>query len=413
MGLDDSIKVPPIQHSGKSIPASHHVYSDGSNIQAVPQPNPSGPAFDEIEGADIGPVLQEVIVDQLPPQGSKKEGAGKIVLKRSDYPGDLSNGDSVLNGTILPSQTVIEGELASHDEPNATDPTIPTTESPVRLNFSTNGFVCPDVDNDMLIWPVLKNLELWGPGTASGTGLDTTTGTNVWDWFYFENVHVRNCLDPVTVVGDARGDMVRCGFTSFEGTCTIKNRKYLTNCSFETGKVGAYVDLAEMRAANCSFHGTGETNPYVQALDSMLTNIRGEKVGGTSGSGTWLKLNRSGVCLARIQAGDFNRGVRLAFNEPAAAFVFDQTTGTYTFSSGGANGTIWGPEGNGIENPTGARWINGSPMPEDLTARSGSHAFEVAAHDGTDGTNVNDREPAYWENVAAEWRGVYSGTVIA
>ncbi|QIO22411.1 twin-arginine translocation signal domain-containing protein [Haloarcula sp. JP-L23] len=57
--------------------------------------------------------------------------------------------------------------------------------------------------------------------------------------------------------------------------------------------------------------------------------------------------------------------------------------------------------------------VNGDEMPEDLTARTGNYPNEFARHDGTDGTNTNAPEPAYWEASAGEWRGLYSGTVIA
>lgn len=71
-------------------------------------------------------------------------------------------------------------------------------------------------------------------------------------------------------------------------------------------------------------------------------------------------------------------------------------------------GNLNAPEG--VSNIGNLSAVNGDPLPEDLTARSGDYEGERGYHDGTDGGNTNRAEPATW--TGSDWEGEISGNII-
>lgn len=176
--------------SSKSNPASYHIHTDGTNISATPQPNPAGSSLAKVTGTDIGTVMTEVIVNNLPPQGSSKEAAGKILVKRGEYPGDFSN-------VPLPTGCHIEGEGHTHkiDTPDSAQP---QTEALVKFNSTGDAFVAPNVDTDLATFCSVRGIQLEGPGAStSASGFSNQNRTNSWDWLVIEDVVVQNFGVPL------------------------------------------------------------------------------------------------------------------------------------------------------------------------------------------------------------------------
>jgi hypothetical protein len=179
----------------ESLPYSYVLRTDGETIDAFPHQQGLDKYTDE---PDIGLLLEQLIVDELPPKGRRGEGAGHIFLKAGEYPGDLSSPDT--DGTILPTQTWITGELASHYEhqENPTSGPVPQQSPPVLLRFSESGFTTPsDTEYTHIAFPRLTNLELAPVGDA-GTAIHDRGGPgkgSPWDWFFIDGVMITNRVE--------------------------------------------------------------------------------------------------------------------------------------------------------------------------------------------------------------------------
>lgn len=166
---DKPVRVP-------ELPVSYQLSTDGQTVMAVSHI----PAGADIEGADVDTVLKEVIINQLPPQGTAKEAAGKITLKRGEYPGLLSDVPMAMN-------CFIEGEFRSNYTENLTG--APATEPPTVLSHSGRAFINPDVDSDHVPFFGLRSLQLDGQDNAGNVIEASTTRANRVDYLFIEDIH--------------------------------------------------------------------------------------------------------------------------------------------------------------------------------------------------------------------------------
>jgi len=318
------------QLSSRSMPASYVVYTDGTDIWAIPQDNPAGPDMDKVTGSDIGPLLDEIAINQLPPQGSEKEATGKVFLKRGEYPGDLANG--TYNGLLLACQFVVEGEVESHYVEGETPATIPTTEPTVCLNTTGNGLVNPDVDNDMATFSEVRNLQLEG-GTE---GLALGANSNVPDWFLIENVVIQGF--------DKWGDWLKSDVgqghirrVHFRGHASdlishFAGDRVLISESVLPMPDGGKLELdGGIRLVNSEIHAVGETVFAIGLLDHpQLTNVKVQKFGTTNIAGTVFRV------LSGVGIGAGLRHTKVGTESGGGGFtnlVNDLGTGTKHFDT--------------------------------------------------------------------------------
>lgn len=174
---------------------SYFLKTDGSSIDALSQRNELSEYIDE---KDIGPLLETLIIDELPPKGDPREAAGMIYLASGKYPGKLSNG--TYNGVPLPTSCQLIGEGETHRDPNYNKPARPQTIPLTELHTDDCGFIQPpddgDTGPDYTVFPHVEKLMLIGPGqprdsadTAGGTGFQSQNSEQMWDWLC-----VRDCV---------------------------------------------------------------------------------------------------------------------------------------------------------------------------------------------------------------------------
>lgn len=174
----------------KSEPVSYHIKTDGETITAVPQEDESdGITFSRVTGNDIGQVLESVIIDELPPQGSEREATGKVLFQRAEYPGRLSNGAH--DGVPLAAALKLEGETQPHYDFTGDRGATPQNTKGSILRTDSIAFYQPDVTNDkgQVQYPELRNLHIVGAGSPEHTStesylLDSRNSTDMWDWLF-------------------------------------------------------------------------------------------------------------------------------------------------------------------------------------------------------------------------------------
>lgn len=293
----------------ETTPASYHVKTDETDIVAIPQQKPADPSMIEVTGQDVGTVLEEIIVNQLPPQGSRKEGRGKIMLGAGDYPGTLSQ-------VPLPAQLVIEGQQVSHWTPTSGDAGRPQVEAPTTLRGASGvaSFVTPEVDNDDATYIRLSNIELLGPGAgdAGSIALDGNTANNPWDWFITEGCVFQRYETPIDILGlDNVFRMRDCHVIEFgsggsgRGAQLNGGKMWITGTNFWTNT--ACDDMlqtrdGEVKIRDCAFAlssgAAGQpATAYLECVNGRQQYVHGcDFVNGLgSGGGAMLKSNNAEV----------------------------------------------------------------------------------------------------------------------
>jgi hypothetical protein len=285
----------------ESLPASYHVYTDGTNVYAEPQADGLG----RYEGTAIQPVLESAR-DDLP--GGTTEASGKIELKRGEYPGTLSN-------FVLPSQLHIVGEMQSHYDESGTDP-IPPDNPPVRIECSGDAFVAPDVNTDLTIYPRVADIELSGDGT--GVAFQNESRSNTWDWMFIERVVAQGFVAPFrfdTGSLDTPVFIRGCQFRQITGRATLGSNSVIRDSGI-LGSGGGYLEVVDGAVVDCPFIAfTGETNAAVELSGrGALKGSTVYKNGGTDGNGTAVEhLSGNGRVIGntfgRPDGADFGRHV--------------------------------------------------------------------------------------------------------
>lgn len=137
---------------------------------------------------------------------------------------------------------------------------------------------------------------------------------------------------------------------------------------------------------------------------------------GNSAEGIILE-HTDNIQIGRVLSEDNDDGLRLANGTSTNLYIGNirtraNTTYDVDATDAGAGCRMQSIQASGtLNNITNLEVADGFRMSEDLTSRTGFDG-EMAYHDGTDGNNTNDAEPAYWQSTASEWRGLYTGNVI-
>jgi len=412
------------QLSTRCMPTSYIVYTDETDIWAIPQANPAGPDMDKVTGSDIGPILDEIAINQLPPQGSEKEAVGKVFLKRGNYPGDLANG--TYNGLLLPCQFVVEGELESHFVEGSTPSTIPTTKPPTRLESTGQGLVNPNVDTDLAVFPKVRNLELVG-GTE---GFALGANSNPLDWFLIENI----VLQGFDIWGDwakadvGQGHIRRVHFRLHESGVASHfsgDRVHISESVLPIPD-GATVTLdGSIRFYDSQVHAVGEA-AYAMGLKDypQVTNVKVKKMGTTNVAGEAIRTTGTRAGLKNLKVGTESGGggfEHLVHDRGTETKHFDTTiteaavTVNYLHTfNGSVDSHVRNVDKTKIQDLGSTRpmvdgVLYGGPLGgTDLGALTGAKEYDMARADGTTATNAD----TLWVFNGADWVRVDGGATI-
>lgn len=342
--------------SSDSTPASYHVYTDGTDIWAVPQQNP----FDDITletvtGTDIGVVDDEIRINQLPPQGEPLEANGRVFYKRGEYPGDLANGE--FDGMALVSGMVREGETVTHHDPDQNADTIPTTTSPTHFTTSSRGLATPDVNGEFMIYPMVRNMLIEGPGAGDNgsIGIDDNNQNN-FDWGIFENVAIQKFDVPIDSRNDSMITLRNCQFRKFAGKGFVAQRANLYHTTFQLPD-GAQMEFRKCNYQGGGLHAVGESSTAFTLGDgARLSGVRLEKLLGTDGSGTFI-LGAGDFTLKNCHVATSEKWSKLIFANKGSPVV-EGITGLDSMEFVQFNGTVdarfAGPVGGGFSNVSNA-----------------------------------------------------------
>lgn len=373
--------------------------TDGSTIDAIPQTA----GLTEYTGhSDIGPLLETIIVDELPPQGSRKEAAGSIFAKRGQYPGSLDNAP---NGAAppLPTSCHIYGEGRNHINPNKTTTNFPETEPVTEFQTDSVGFIQPNVDSELAAFPMLSNLKIAGPGetSAGSVGLDGGGNSNRWDWLVvkdcvimdfetaidFSNTHDTRVLrsHPINfssvISGPDKHVWHSCGFyssvsgssielngSSNQGFTRLVDSVISNEAASGVGQVEVYGDGAEVRGCSFGQNGTAGNAFYVDSACASFRFVNNQIRSNSSydavlaiagsGSGDVIAFNDdkasgslslkffggNGLSDTYVMGNQFPNGVGTSSTDPARV-RYNNTV----ILGGAPDGTNYGSEDAGIE----------------------------------------------------------------
>lgn len=422
----DSVDIEDLD--ARSQTATYVFYTDGTNVTAIPQQNPEGPSMTEQTGTDIGPVLEEVIVNQLPPQGTEKMARGRIVFRPGEYPGDAANNSftSAGDGFPAPSHLKVSGEKAAHNTAGEDNSSVPGAENPVRIPSTGDGFVNPNVDSDLVIYFQAENLQLEGPGSGtSGNHALDVSGSNTWDWVKLDNVIFTEFSSPKTgtVSADAPTVYTNCQWRRFSNqpANAFANRTQIIRGGFyaDSDTSGRTRVTGRCQVWGTEFRGTGEgAGSVVDFLgESQGFGVRHRKIGGTTDSGVGLRAQDNAQVTMPICTSDSNayRASHRVDDDAVIVRPRDFSSSRFVVEyQGGTDCDVWGPVlGPNVEtrvrvNVGGTRQrfngvIGGGQIGGvDLSSTNGKQEGDIAIADGT-ATGASAGDIAIWDADNTQW----------